>query len=115
MYLPQSAELGIAELSDFSGLASRGEDLSEFFDILALNGLPAEEALIRKIPAHRARVVAKARMIGTPIQRESRVKPVGFQIATFALHTHFLELWDPTVPHRRRGVQRFGRRGRPAD
>ena len=68
----QPTELGITELADFCGLASREEDLSEFFDILALSDLTPEEALIRKISVRRAWIVAKARMIETAKQRETR-------------------------------------------
>ena len=95
LYLPHPTELGIAELADFRGLASREEDLSEFFDISALKDLAPEEALIQKISVRRARIVAKARMVETSKQREARAKPVGFQIFTFSLRTPFLELWEP--------------------
>ena len=48
------AELGITETSDFCGLAAQQEDLGEFFEILALGSMPAEEAIVRKISIRRA-------------------------------------------------------------
>ena len=48
------AELGIAETADFFGLAACEQDLTEFFEILALGSLPPEEALIHKISIRRA-------------------------------------------------------------
>ena len=91
----QPTELGITELSEFCGLASREEDLAVFFDILALKDLTPEESILQKISIRRAWVVAEARMIESSKQREARVKPAGFQISTSPVHTPFLELWGP--------------------
>ena len=68
----QPTELGITELADFCGLASREEDLSEFFDILVLKDLTPEGALVQKISIRRAWIVAKARMVDTQKQRDTR-------------------------------------------
>ena len=48
------------------------DDLTEFFGVLALADLPAQDALVQKISTRRAWVVAKARMIETPKQRDAR-------------------------------------------
>ena len=46
--------------------------LTEFSGILAIADLPAHDALVRKISTRRAWVVARARMLETPKQRDAR-------------------------------------------
>ena len=98
----QPTELGITELSEFCGLASREEDLAEFFDILALKDLTPEDALVQKISIRRAWITAKARMIETQNSAihvvETRRSPGDFAFMQNFFTLFPIKCGNPTVP-----------------
>ena len=77
--------IGILETADFCGLSACElicepvgppkpieQDLTEFFGILALDSIPTEDSLVRKISIRRAWVCATASLIEPAKMRECR-------------------------------------------